>query len=294
MCPPFFVSYNRDNYVPAILGYPDINKILALVRATLLETQSLSRGSMVDRTTLKIKDMSDYKAIYMPDGGGCDSNALAAMCGNQWTNNPLWLLIILALGGRGFLGGGCGDGYQQQLNAIQNTLNSQQTNNLIMDAIKGNACAIGNLATQLGCSADQLAAAIAAVNNNITAQGYQNQLANCQQTNAINSNFAQTNYNMATQCCDLKQSGRDNTAAILAKLDAIEDSRKDREIAALTAANATLQARAERQAEMAPVYAALKDIQAKQPSTATVPYPNLIGIPAAQYYGYGRDGGLWN
>lgn len=232
----------------------------------------------------------------MPDGGGCDASTMAMLCGNnQWSNNPIWALIFLSLfrGNGGFFGNGC-DG-NNQLNAIQNTLNSQATNNLVMDAIKGNACAINSLASQLNCSSDQITSAINGVLNAVTSMGYQSQLANCQQTNAINQNFAQTNYNMATQCCELKQSGKDNTLAVLQKLDAIEDSRKDREIASLTAQLATANARAERQAELGPIYSALKDIQAKQPSTATVPYPNLIGIPASQYYGYGLNAnGVWS
>lgn len=223
--------------------------------------------------------MSDTKTIFMPDSGGCDASTMALLGNNQWSNNPIWALIFLSLfRGGGMFGNGCGEG--QQLNSIQNTLNTQQTNNLVMDAIKGNACAISSLASQLGCSTGQVTSAINGVLNAVTSMGYQNQLANCQQTNAINSNFAQTNYNMATQCCETKQAIKDNTLAVVDKLNHIESERKDREITALTAQLASATARAERQAELAPIISQINEIRRNQPSTATVPYPQLSVYPS--------------
>jgi len=119
----------------------------------------------------------------------------------------------------------------------------------------------------------------------ITAQGYQNQLANSEQTNtlvnAINGvnigqerGFSAVAYASADQTCQLKQNANDNTRAILAKLDAIEDSRKDRELAEKDRVIATLTARSERQAELQPIYSALQEIQCNQPPVKKICCPD--------------------
>ena len=63
------------------------------------------------------------------------------------------------------------------------------------------------------------------------------------------------------------------------KLDAIEDSRKNRQIADLTAQLTAANSRAERAAELAPITKALSDIQCKQPNTVTVPYQPFVTVP---------------
>jgi len=144
----------------------------------------------------------------------------------------------------------------------------------------------------------QLANCCCTLRDAITQQGFQNQLGQKDIQNSMLNGFNQTNvgvergfsqlgYALAEQSCATRQNNTDNTGKILAKLDAIEDSRKDREINALTAQVASLTARAERQAEIAPLFKAVSDIQCKLPSTATVQYPNLVGVPAWQLYGYG-------
>ncbi len=157
----------------------------------------------------------------------------------------------------------------------------------------------------------QLANCCCTLRDAITNQGYQSQLGQKDIINGMLNGFNQTQVGMERgfsqigyaaqdQTCQLKQNGNDNTNRILAKLDAIEDARKDREIAALTAENATLKSRAERQAEnaanFAPVYKDIAEIKSKMPSTATVQHPNLVGVPAWQLYGagqFGLNGGIF-
>lgn len=67
-------------------------------------------------------------------------------------------------------------------------------------------------------------------------------------------------------------------------MDAIEDSRKDREISALTAQLASVNARAERQAELAPIVQQLNEIACKQPQTVTLPYSCATAVPTAMVY----------
>ncbi len=112
-----------------------------------------------------------------------------------------------------------------------------------------------------------------------------NRLAICQQTNtfqnAINGvnvgmerGFSTVAYAAADQTCQLKQNADTNTRAILAKLDAIEDSRKDRELAEKDRVIATLTARSERQAELQPIYSALQEIQCNQPPVKKICCPD--------------------
>lgn len=197
---------------------------------------------------------------------------------------------------------------------VQSLANMANTSaDAITSAINSVSKEICNLAANNGQSFNQTLTAIMQGNNAlqtqlanccctlrdaITQQGYQSQLGQKDIQNSMLNGFNQTNvgvergfsqlgYALAEQSCATRQNSTDNTSRILAKLDSIEDSRKDREINTLTAQVASLTARAERQAEIAPIMAAIKDIQCKQPSTATVQYPNLVGVPAWQLYGYG-------
>ena len=169
-------------------------------------------------------------------GRGADP-ALTAMlangAGNGMWNNPFVYLVWMMFAGRFFNNGGWdGNGQsaqnietQNQLQAIRSQLQENQNSNLVMDAIKGNSVAIGQLAQNLNCDFNALQGAICDVRGGIdrlsgqvgfsaervinavnmgdcniiqalkdcccTTQkaiiemGYQNQLQNCNQTNTI-------------------------------------------------------------------------------------------------------------
>ena len=273
--------------------------------------------------------MSDEKTFVFPEGAGSgnsvDPNLLLAMNGGggfggsaMW-NNPFWAIILFAMlrNGFGWNGndGNCNNGF----------VASQ-----LGQAIQGNANAISNLATTLNCTEGQILGAVNAVQsaiqsvgaqNNlsfaqtinavnagnasvistlqscccdvkqlVTTQGYESRINNLQQSQLIQNGFAQVGYAAAEQTCAIKQNATDNTSRVLAKLDAIEDSRKDREISTLTAQLTAANSRAERAAELAPIYKALNDIQCKQPTTATIPYSPVVGIPSCVAYQYGLNG----
>lgn len=228
-----------------------------------------------------------------------------------------------------------------QLSAIQETLNSNHGQTLLMDAIKGNGNSIHELATTLNCNqnavisainsvqgaicnlgnsvgmnsmqivnainsgnaslANQLSQCCCDVKQLVTTQGYENRLNNERQSQLIQNGFSQVGYASAEQTCAIKQNNTDNTNRVIAKLDQIEDSRKDREISSLTAALTAANLRAERQAELAPIYKALGDIQCKQPNTVTVPYQPFVTVPncVAWNAGYGlnpyaQGGSIWS
>lgn len=281
--------------------------------------------------------------IFVPEGGNNSDLLLGSMMGNgggfgggQWMNNPIWALVFLGIFANGnfFNGGNRGNQCAQdlQLQAIREQLTSNQNSTLLMDAIKGNSCAIANLATNLNLSKDAVTAAIngvqqqicnlgsqngmnfmqvvnainagdAAIANQlsscccdvkqlVTTQGYENRIAGLQQSQLIQNGFSQVGYAAAEQTCAIKQNNTDNTNRVIAKLDQIEDSRKDREIASLTAALTAANSRAERAAELAPIYKQLNDIACKQPETITIPYSPVTAVPSCVAWNAALYGGF--
>lgn len=228
--------------------------------------------------------------------------------------------------------GGNGGRYNDQLSTIQNQLNDNQNSTLLMDAIRGNGQAAKELATALNCDFNAVQGAINgvqaaicnvgnqvgmgnaqiinAINNGnmslsntlqscccdvkqlVTTQGYENRINNLQQSNMITKGFGDITNATQMQTSALAANNDANTRSVLAKLDQMEDSRKDREINALTAELATVKARAERAAELAPITQKLNDIMCKQPNTITIPYSPVVGVPqcvawnTALYGGY--------
>ena len=146
----------------------------------------------------------------------------------------------------------------------------------------------------------------------VTTQGYESQLAMCNQTNAL--------INTANQnTLSLRDGATANTNAILAKLDAIQNQALQDKIASLTAEKATLTAEISQRnqnatilsavgQQIAPLAAGLQALQGdvdkikcKLPNTVSVQYPNLTAINTdcfrAAAYGaymgdavYGRSG----
>lgn len=257
--------------------------------------------------------MSESKTFILPDSGqsgsmmpllaslcqqrGIDPNVLLAAKNNNgfggeggWFMWVIFLLIFTGWGGNGF-------GWGNQNGNLPNMINNDAGRELLMSAIQGNGNAIGQLATTLNCDIKQINSTLQAMatqlqnsNSQLASQLAQcccdNKMAICQQTNTLQSTingvgnamergFSDNAFRMQTLACDLKTSANDNTRAILGKLDQIEDSRKDREIASLTAQLTASQSRAERQSELQPIYKALADIQGKQPNTVPVQWPQI-------------------
>ena len=270
------------------------------------------------------------KTYVFPEGNGSslDPNLVAMMnggggFGGNGFNNPFWALVLLAFLRNNFGWGGDGNGGNCSAAFVSSQLGQ---------AIAGNANALSNLSTHLDCSIGQVQTGIAALQSAIqsvanqtgmsgmqvinaiqsgntaianqisqcccdnklltTSQGYESRISNLQQSQLIQNGFNQIGYAAAEQTCAIKQNQTDNTSRVLAKLDAIEDSRKDREISSLTAALTAANSRAERQSELAPMYKALADIQCKQPSTFSVPYQPFTAIPNCVAYQMGLCGGF--
>lgn len=252
--------------------------------------------------------------VAMNRGGGFGSNE------GSWF---IWLLFILCFcgwGGNGFGFGNNGRG------GLANEINNDYGRSLLMDAIGGNRNALSNLATQINCTEGQIQNAISALtsqvqsvgnqvgmsgmqtinalqqgnmqiaqqiancccqtNNNITTQGYENKLAICHQTHAINDN-ANANALM------LRDTNQSNHLALMGKLDQMQTQAMQDKLDALREKNSALVAQISNEHQtqalqayqaqiITPVNAALAALQAevagikcKLPNTVSVPYPQL-------------------
>ena len=156
------------------------------------------------------------------------------------------------------------------------------------DAIGQVASQICQLTGQVGMSSQQIINSIQAGNSTLSSQlascccdikqavaesNYLTERGFCNTNQTLAKGFSDIGYAFRDQTCNLEKAGSANTAAIIAKLDAIEDSRKDRELAEKDRVIATLTARSERQAELQPIYSVLQEIQCNQPPVKKIACP---------------------
>jgi hypothetical protein len=222
--------------------------------------------------------------------------------GNNGFESIIALIIVAAIFGNGNFGfGNNGNNYgdaerEMLMSAIQrNGVDLSQlaqtvgvSNDRIHDAIGNVSTQICNLAGQNGMSFQQVINAVQSGNCAIASQlcdcccrtqtaiqesNYLTERGFCNTNQILYRGFSDLGYATQGQTCELKQTANDNTAAIIAKLDAIEDSRKDRELAEKDRVIATLTARSERQAELQPIYTALQEIQCNQPAVKKIACP---------------------
>ena len=233
---------------------------------------------------------------------------------NQITNTAGRDLLMQAIANNGTRLGELASTLNCDINSVKTAINTVQSainqvgNQVGMSSVDiKNAVTMGNM---------QLAQQIAqcCCDNKLLVQGmgYEGQIRDLQNTSAITGRIDQlsnnviqgfntTSYQTAQQTCSLQNGLRDQTQTILNKLDAIEDSRKDREIADLTAKLTASTSRAERAAELAPIYKSLSDIQCKQPNTVTVPYQPFVTVPncvawnaAYNFFPYQQGSSIWS
>lgn len=252
---------------------------------------------------------------YVFDGGGnqssIDPNLWAALgngggFGGNGFNNPFWALILLAFLRNGF--GWSGD------NSASGFVSSQ-----LGQAIAGNANALQNIATQLNCNIGQVQAGIAGIQNAIQCVGAQNNLSFAQTVNAIQAGNTAIANQISQCCCDNKllatTQGYENrianteqTAILGSKIDnqttLINDkfcqlemremqNKLDSERAktlALTNQLSQEHQNAYIASIVAPLQQKVADIECKLPDVAKVPYSPVVGIPSCVAYNYGLQG----
>ena len=146
-------------------------------------------------------------------------------------------------GGNGFGLGGNNQAVNNaaQIQNLSDLVTDNHNNDLTMQAVAGNTAAITQLAGILNTSTDTITGAInqmqsamqsgmCGIKSDILSQGYQNQLANCQQTNTILQGFSQTQnsianlgtqlgYQIQTIGCEIKSNSTANTQHIIDTLN---------------------------------------------------------------------------
>lgn len=253
-----------------------------------------------------------------------DPMAMAAMMNggmnSQW-NNPfiylVWMMFAQRFFGNGWGGeNGCNN---PQIEALREQMNTNQNSGLLMDAIKGNNAAIGQLAGQLNCDFNTLNSAICDVRGGIDRLAGQvgfsaervinavqagdcnlasriqeccceNRLAICQQTNTITNainnvavgqerGFSSVAYETQRQTCDIIN-------AMNVGFNAIKEREDAREIQQLRDQVQAYQLSASQQTQTANLINQLRPC----PSPAYV-VPNPFGCGCNNYgYPFGNNG----
>lgn len=145
---------------------------------------------------------------------GNDPMAMAAMMNggmNSWNNSPWMYLIFLALFGGGSFGWGNRNGQvqdaeiQSKLNQLSTQMQDGNNTNLLMDAIKGNNVALGQLASNLNCDFNQLQRGICAVQAAIQQVGGQVGYSAERVINAVNLGDMNIVQQLKDCCCQTQQ-----------------------------------------------------------------------------------------
>lgn len=157
---------------------------------------------------------------------GIDPGVLALMNNNGMGGNGGWWIWIIFLafmwggwGGRGGFGG-----YDNGTGFLASQLNNDYGRDVLLQAINGNANAIGQLATTLHCDVNQIQSTLCSLSNAVGLSGQQI-------INAVQTGDASIAAQIASCCCDTKQlittqgyenrlATVDQTATIVGKIDA--------------------------------------------------------------------------
>ena len=143
-----------------------------------------------------------------------DPMAMAAMMNggmNSWNNSPWMYLIFLALFGGGGFGWGNRNGQfqdaeiQSKLNQLSTQMQDGNNTNLLMDAIKGNNTALGQLASNLNCDFNQLQSAVCAIQAAIQEVGGKVGYSAERVINAVNLGDMNIVQQMKDCCCQTQQ-----------------------------------------------------------------------------------------
>lgn len=248
-------------------------------------------------------------------GWGGNGNGAAGFLSNQINNDAGRELIMQAITSNG-------EQSRQAISTLSTMLG--QDFNLVNTSIQGIQSVLNNMAVQNATTPLQIINAIQSGDASLSAQFQncccENRLAICNQTNALQTSIAGVNENIsatrsAQQLADCQQTYaltetmNRNYQLLDNKIDALESSRKDREITALTAQVAKLESQNFTagivQQAVAPLNAAINgiarevdDIKCKLPNTINVEYPQVSVVNTTPYmggfYGNGFYGNGWN
>lgn len=134
--------------------------------------------------------------------------------GNGWGdggNGFLWLLLFLIMGGRGWGNGWGGDGGAQGAGAqavekaVVEARAAGLSDQVVLDAIRGNDAALAQIASTLNCGIGDLRNAICGIDKSILQLSSQLGMSGQQIINAIQAGNCALTSQLANCCCEMKQ-----------------------------------------------------------------------------------------
>lgn len=129
-----------------------------------------------------------------------NNNGMGGNCGWWW----IWIILIFFCWG-GFGGNGFGRG-NNEASRLASELNTDANTNLLMQAINGNKEAISTLSSTLNCDLNSVQAALNQINAGVSQVSCDTKLASCEVINAIGSGNATLASQLASCCCDVRES----------------------------------------------------------------------------------------
>ena len=221
--------------------------------------------------------------------GGVGANGAAAALGAQATANNNTDLIMAAIQGtdadvRALAASNGSDfnAVKAEVSALQMALATMGPS--IINAIQAGDADLASRFCSCCCEMKQL----------VLSQGYENQIRTIEQTNTLGSAISASGQRTVDAIADLK------TTVVKEFCDAKERDMAEK-IESLTANNALLRSQIDNAnqtatiaAMISPLQKELDDIRCKQPSTATVTYPNLVAVNATPYVSGGYYQGGFN
>ena len=185
--------------------------------------------------------MTEKTTYITPDSGGFGGNGFlaGAMMNGGMGMNGAWPMMAMMNGGFGGFGGagiipwlfllflrngwnggeGCGCGLQNQLSAIQETINNNQGNNALMAAITGGTNDVRALANTINFDFNAVQQAINGVQSAVCQVGNQVGMSGLQTINAIQQGNMQLAQQLAQCCCDNKLLASQNHGALMSRID---------------------------------------------------------------------------
>ena len=133
-------------------------------------------------------------------------------------------------GGNGLFGGGGNANVSQQLSSLQDQINANAANGATMDAFNNMAAGQASILGAVNGLGSTFQQGCCECKSAILESGYQNQLANCQQTNTIlqqsqglqntvTNGFTNIGFLLERNACDVKENSTANTQRIIDTLN---------------------------------------------------------------------------
>lgn len=167
-------------------------------------------------------DHNDNNALAaaIAANGNRDNDAVMASMmnnSNNWMNNPFVYLVWMMFANRFWNNNGNdlqNNAIQSQLDAMRSQMQDNQNSNLLMDAVKGNNVAIGQLASNLNCDFNTLNSAICDVRGGVDKVGGLVGLSSERVINAVTSGDASITSTLQSCCCTTQTAIADLKASL--------------------------------------------------------------------------------